>query len=89
MYRDPLAAGATAAAKRQRRPRSRERGAAAQSERTVNAVRRILVEMAFARNPVACAELLRLDQERVYLFGDRADAAGGSVVVIDPVEVAG
>jgi hypothetical protein len=77
MYRDPIAAGATAAAKRQRRPRSRERGAEAKSERTVNAVRRILVDQALAGVPAACAEVLRLAEERAYLFGEKTDAAAG------------
>jgi hypothetical protein len=73
MYRDPIAAGATAAAKRQRRPRSRERGAAALSERTISAVKRILVDQALAGNPVACAELLRLDAERSFPLVEKAD----------------
>jgi len=75
MYRDPIAAGATVAAKRQRRPRSRERGAEADSERTVQAVRRILVDKALAGEPAAIAEILRLDAERTYLLGENADAA--------------
>jgi hypothetical protein len=64
---------ATAAAKRQRRPRSRERGAAALSERTLNEVRRILVDQALAGNVAAGEALLRADIERHFWLGTDAN----------------